>query len=294
MGLLGEVRREFIARPDEAKDLIIYKWPDKNIRKFTQVTVQPDEQAVFFKDGKVVGTLAPGQHRIDGQAIPFLNMIIDAATGGNLMIAELYFVSTREFPNLKFGGSIDNVEDPKTKLGVGLRVFGTYSMKVTNPDELIVRLVGTQNIESNEEISDWATQQMLKDFRDMVTERVTKGELEILGIAAQTEELEKIALEGAKEHLAGYGVEVAKFGNFTISLREEDEEMLKKLMRDKAYAKEPGLADTAVKMGMAKGLESGGESSGAATAGVSAGVGMQMAKDIMDDSDKGEKKGDKS
>ena len=286
MGIFGEVKREFIARPDESKDLIVYKWPDKNIRMFTQVTVQADEKAVFFKDGKVVGTLEPGQYRIDGQAIPFLNLIIDSLTGGNLMIAELYFVSTREFPELPFGGPIDNIKDAETNLAVGLRVYGTYSMKVVKPEDLIVKLVGTQGIESNDGITGWVMEQMLKDLRDTVSKKVTAKELPVLGIAGHTEEIERLVIEGSKEHLAEYGIEVARMGNFTINLKEEDEATLKNLMRDKAYAKEPGLADTAVKVGIAKGMEKGGDVAGGTGAvvgaGVGAGVGMSIGKQMAD------------
>jgi hypothetical protein len=43
MGIFGqEVRREFIARPDTAKGQILFKWPDTNIRKLTQLTVEQD------------------------------------------------------------------------------------------------------------------------------------------------------------------------------------------------------------------------------------------------------------
>lgn len=281
MGLFDEIKREFIARPDESKGQIIYKWPDKNIRKFTQVVVEADEKAVFFKDGKVVGTLEPGKYRIDGSAIPFLNLIIDAATGGNFMISELYFVSTREFPDLPFGGSIDNILDPISKLAVGLRVFGTYSMKVVDPSSLIVKLIGTQKLETNDQITVWVKEQLMKELKDTITERVTKGELPVLGIAAQTEELEKVIISGAEEHLRDYGIQIGKLGNFTISLKEEDEAMLKNLMRDKVYTSQPGLAETAVKIGLAEGLKQGGEGTGAASAGVGAGVGIGMGMAMM-------------
>jgi membrane protease subunit (stomatin/prohibitin family) len=95
-------------------------------------------------------------------------------------------------------------------------------------------------------------------------------------------------MDGAKENVLPYGVEVARLGNFTITLKEEDEAMLKNLMRDKAYAGQPGLADTAVKMGMAQGLSSGNAATSPAAAGVSAGVGagmgMAMGKQIADSS----------
>ena len=125
MGLFGgEVRREFIARPDAAKGQVLYKWPDTNIRKWTQLTVQQDELAVFFRDGRVQGTVSPGRCTLDSSEIPFLGMLVEFASGGNLFQTAIYFVSTREFPNLPFGGMIDNVVDPETSLAGGLRVFG--------------------------------------------------------------------------------------------------------------------------------------------------------------------------
>ncbi|MGH7881688.1 MAG: SPFH domain-containing protein [Candidatus Dormibacteraceae bacterium] len=116
--LTGEVRREFIARPDSSKQQIVYKWPDTNIRRWTQLTVEQDELAVFFRDGKVVGTVDPGRVRLDSSEIPFLSLLVDAGSGGNLFKTELYFVSTHEFPTLPFGGMVDNVVDPETQLAI--------------------------------------------------------------------------------------------------------------------------------------------------------------------------------
>src|SRR5258708_4586666 len=100
--LRGEMEREFIARPDQSKGQVIYKWPDANIRRLSQLTVEEDEQAVFFRDGRVVGTIPAGRVSLDSSEVPFLSALLDWATGGNLFKTELYFVSTREFPNLPF------------------------------------------------------------------------------------------------------------------------------------------------------------------------------------------------
>src|SRR5712664_2808556 len=160
-----EVKREFIARPDTAKGQILFKWPDRNIRKLSQLTVEQDELAVFFRDGRVQGTVMPGRATLDSSEIPFLGLLVDAASGGNLFKTELYFISTREFPNLPFGGMVDNVVDPETGLAIGLRVFGEYSLKEAEPQSLIVNLVGTQNLSTNEQITDWIREQVLKVFR---------------------------------------------------------------------------------------------------------------------------------
>src|SRR5206468_10580279 len=78
MGIFGqEVRREFIARPDSAKGQILFKWPDTNIRKLTQLTVEQDELAVFFRDGRIQGTIQPGRVTLDSSEIPFLGILVD-------------------------------------------------------------------------------------------------------------------------------------------------------------------------------------------------------------------------
>ena len=87
MGIIHEVRRNFIARSDDAKDALVYKWPDTNIRRGTELTVAADESALFVKDGKVQGLLGPGRHTLTSDEVPFQGMLIDAATSGNLYVA---------------------------------------------------------------------------------------------------------------------------------------------------------------------------------------------------------------
>ncbi len=141
-GVGNDLNRQFIARPDLAKEFILFKWPDMTIRRLTQITVEPDETAIFVKEGKVAGILPQGRSTLDGALIPFLGDLVDLASGGNMYRAELYFIGTREFVGLPFGGPIDDIEDPDTGLAVGLRVIGEYSIIVSDPSALMLKLVG--------------------------------------------------------------------------------------------------------------------------------------------------------
>jgi membrane protease subunit (stomatin/prohibitin family) len=241
MGIFGqEVRREFIARPDSAKGQILFKWPDTNIRKLTQLTVEQDELAVFFRDGRIQGTIQPGRVTLDSSEIPFLGILVDAASGGNLFRTELYFISTREFPNLPFGGAVDNVVDPQTNFGVGLRVFGEYSLKVVEPQSLIVNLVGTQNLSTNDEITDWMREQLLKTLRTDVVSHVVSNGWPLLGIAAHTDEIESETIAQVQRNINTYGLQIVRLGNFTITLKPEDEDKLKTFLHDVQYSKLAG------------------------------------------------------
>src|SRR5580658_2327460 len=152
MAILG---REFIAAPDNSKGQIVYKWPDQNIRKFTRCIVEPDAQAVFMSQGQLMGIVPPGQHQLDAKELPFLGMFIDWGTRGDAFKAELYFVGTREYPNNRFGGRLDEVQDPISRLIVTLRAFGEYSVRVVDPVKLILNLTGTVDTSDNANITGW-------------------------------------------------------------------------------------------------------------------------------------------
>jgi membrane protease subunit (stomatin/prohibitin family) len=277
MGIFGEIRREFIARPDQAKGQILYKWPDTNIRKMTQLTVEQDELAVFFRDGRVQGTVSPGRSTLDSSEIPFLGMLVDAASGGNLFKTEIYFVSTREFPSLPFGGMIDNVVDPETTLAIGLRVFGEYSLKVVEPQSLILNLVGTRNIQTNDQITDWMREQLLKVLRTDVVSHVVSQNWPILGIAAHTEEIEQETLQKVQSYVASYGLQIIRLGNFTISIKEEDEETLKRYRKDAQYSRLAGgfhqYSVGEALQGVGEGAAEGGGAGNPAILGIGLGLG---------------------
>ena len=60
----GGVQRMMIARADEHKDKVVFKHPDQTFPFWSQLTVDADECAVFFRDGNPVATLTPGRHTL--------------------------------------------------------------------------------------------------------------------------------------------------------------------------------------------------------------------------------------
>src|SRR6266571_3641401 len=157
MALLG---REFIAVPDDRKGQIVFKWPDITIRRFTRAIVNADEVALFVNTGQVMQTMGPGRHSIDADELPGLGALVDFATGGNAYRAELYFVGTREYTGFKFGGRVDDVQDPRTGLVVTLRVFGDYALRVADPVRLVTNLTSTVDVTDNERIAGWVSGQL--------------------------------------------------------------------------------------------------------------------------------------
>ena len=274
MALLG---REFIAVPDDRKGQIVFKWPDITIRRFTRAIVNADEMAMFVNTGQVVQTLGPGRHQIDANELPGLGAVIDTITGGNAYRAELYFVGTREFTGFKFGGRVDDVQDPRTGLVVTLRVFGDYALRVADPVRLVTNLTSTVDVTDNERIAGWVSDQLLKVLRTHVTTQIIRNGWPILGLMAYSAEIEQATIDAANGQLVAYGVQLTRMGNFDVNLSPEDEKQLKQLAKDTSYSQLAGGFQNYAAGEMALGAGQGMAQGGAGVDGAFLGAGFGLA-----------------
>lgn len=277
----GEVQRNFIARPDEAKDFLVYKHPDRNIRKGTELTVGADEVALFFRDGTIRGTLGPGRHTLSSDNIPFLGMLVDYATGGNLYVSEVFFVTTREIPGVKFGGPIGDQMDPQTQLIVSTTVYGQFSLRVSNPEQFVIGFVGLRRTE-NEEILGWFKQLFLRTVKDAIAELIVKQNWPLLQVTsgAYTEEICEEAVRRAGPHIGQYGLTVVNLANFHVTIKEEDANNLKKFAQTAAMSRMAGgYQQYAAGEAMMRGAEAPG-GGGGGNAGMNM-MGMMMAQQMM-------------
>lgn len=274
--LKGETRRIFIARPDHAKNDLVYKHPDRNIRQGTELTVGADEQALFFRDGTVRGTLGPGRHTLTSDNVPFLGLLVDLATGGNLYVSELFFVTTREVPGVKFGGPIGDLMDPQTQLVMSVAVFGDFSVRVTEPEKFVVGYAGLGR-STNDELLGWFKQLFLRTIKDTVAELIVKKSWPLLQVTsgAYTEEICAESLARSKNTVAPYGLSVANLANFHVNIRDEDAQTLKKFAKDAAMSRMTGGYQ---QYAMGEAMMRGGQ--GGTGSGVDM-MGMMMAQQMM-------------
>ncbi len=288
-----------VARPDAAKAQVVWKHPDPTIPMKAQLTVEADEKAVFFRDGKIVRVLDPGRYTLDTSNLPFLSNLVDSFTGGNVFIAEVFFVNVREHPGIKFGGRIGHVEDPKSGVPVETMVHGEFSFRVTDPEKLIVGLVGMGRAESFM-VASWMKEQVLKVLRDRIAELCVKNKWPLLDVTsgAYTEEIEQTVLGAMADHVDDYGIEIRRLGNFAIAIDDADAANLKRLYTDAAYLRTVGgvgayqqFAAGKAMMGAGEGMAKGGGPGGGggdALGGAGLGVGFAMAQMLVRDSSGGQ------
>lgn len=282
------VKELAIARPDSHKGDIIYKHPDQTIPMKAQLTVDADELALFFRDGKFMGQFPPGRHTLDSGNIPFLGQLIDKFTGGNVFIAEVFWVNTREMTAIKFGGQIGKIRDAQSGLLANLMVHGTFSARIIDPPKLVLGMVGMQKAEGNGFLQ-WFRQQVLKTIKDDIAELCVKKKWPLTDVTsgAYTEEIEQEAIGGLRPHVESYGVEIVRFGDFHIAMGEKDEERLNKFYEKASYINMAGglqgyqqMAQADMMVNAGEGMAKGGGGGGAMD-GAGLGLGFAMAGQMM-------------
>jgi len=240
------IERLFIEMPDHAKDKVAWKWPDQQIIKYSQLNVDLDYQAVFTNLGKVIGVMGPGRYRLDEGASLALGWLVDRLTGDGYYDAEVYFVATRDIPNIEFGGPVDNLTDDPTGLVVTLRVFGELAFRVIDPATLLAKLIGTgAEGDFNSQVSSWVTDQTLAAIRTVLPDIV--GEHGVLAMGQLQDATSKAALVKVNDALAAYGLAVTTFGELNVNLPDADAQQLKQFAATKAYSSLAGSFDSAVR-----------------------------------------------
>ena len=130
---------------------------------------------------------------------------------------------------------------------------------------LILNLTGTVDVTSNDAITGWVTQQLLKVTRTAVTTQLMAGAWPILGLSVHSPEIEVAAMQAANAELAEYGISITKLGNLDINLDDDDNARLKKLAGDTAYSRLAGgflqAAQAEALQGAGEGFAKGGEGS---------------------------------
>lgn len=233
----GGVREMMIARPDSMKHLIVYKHPDQNFPFWSQLTVDSDECALFFKDGAYQGWLPTGRHTMQTQNIPFLNNLVNKFTGGDVFISEIFFVKTQPIRSVPFGGKLESMEDPTLFEFVTPRMHGEFSMVITDPVRFVIGYHGqAAGPNDNDAVTDWIKRLFFMAAKTVIGQMCSQTGRSLLNLGGMSAELAGRMVQSAP-NLADIGVKILQIADFNINFSAEDEKLLREANKARAEAR---------------------------------------------------------
>jgi membrane protease subunit (stomatin/prohibitin family) len=193
----------------------------------SQCVVREGQLAIFVQNGVAADLLGPGRHTLNTYNIPLLSSLIGTAFGGRSPFrAEVYFISTRLFTDLKWGTTQPIlVRDPQ--LGaVRLRAFGMYALQVSNPSMLVKNLVAARGLYTTSDIEGYLRTIILQHLSDVVAEYMTRERVSVLDLSSQYNELSALATAALQDEFAMLGLMLQRLFISSMTLPAEVEERL--------------------------------------------------------------------
>src|SRR4029078_2801573 len=143
---MDKIRGEFIdiiEWTDDSRDTIVWRFPrhENEIKMNAKLTVRDSQVAVFVNEGTISDVFQPGMYTLETQNLPVLSTLKGWKYGFNSPFkAEVYFISMRQWPDLRWGTQNPTMM-PDAELGpVRIRAYGTYAMHVGDPGTFLKQL----------------------------------------------------------------------------------------------------------------------------------------------------------
>jgi len=280
MGLFSWLFGQFIdviEWTDNSHDTMVYRFnrQGNEIKYGAKLTVRESQMAVFVNEGVIADILEPGIYELETKNIPILTNLQHWDHGFNSPFkAEVYFISTKRFIDLKWGTKNPiMVRDPEFSM-VRLRAFGTYEIRITDPKTFLNEIVGTDGHFTTDEVEAQLTNLIVSKFATIMGQDDTP----VLDLAANYEKFGTFITEHMAPAFKEYGLELTRMLVENISLPEEVE----KALDTRTSRAITGNLDDHMKYQGAEALanENGGATSDMMGMGVGMAMGQQMANSM--------------
>lgn len=285
MGLFDFIRGELIEVIDWVetdKDIMLWKFPDKdaNIKNGAKLTVRESQHAIFLDEGKFADTYEPGMHSLITDNMPVMTSLRSWKHGFDSPFkADVYFLSTRQFTNLKWGTPNPIIlRDPEFKQ-VRIKAFGTYFIKISDPKKFFTEFCGTKTVVRVDEV--------VTTMRDIIApkfaEALAESGVSVMDMVSNYSELGEKILPLLKDEFDPFGIELTKFQITSTTLPKEVEEFYDKMTNMNMVDDMNKFTKFQTAQAIEKAADNPGGGGGE---GIGMGMGFGMAKMMMNDMDK--------
>jgi membrane protease subunit (stomatin/prohibitin family) len=154
--LMGELV-DIVEWLDDTHDTLSYRFEryQNEIKYGAKLVVREGQMAAFINEGKLADVFKPGTYELTTQNLPILTTLRGWKYGFNSPFkAEVYFLSTRKFTDLKWGTPGPAMMRDRDFGMVRATAFGLYAIRVKDPAIVIRDLVGTDDRFTTEDVQE--------------------------------------------------------------------------------------------------------------------------------------------
>jgi membrane protease subunit (stomatin/prohibitin family) len=211
---------EIIDWVEHDPNLLMWKFPsrDAEIKNGAKLIVRETEKAVLLSEGKLADVFDAGTHTLSTGNIPLLSKLKGWKYGfQGPFKADVYFLSVKQFVNLKWGTPAP-IMMPDSQFGqVRVRAFGSYNVRISDPAKFFREYAGTYPLLSIIEL-----QAQLRDYiAPRFGEVLSEAKVQVLEIAGNLNALNTKIRPLIQPYFEVFGIEVTEFAVTSVTLPED-------------------------------------------------------------------------
>ncbi len=279
MGIWDKIKGEFIDIVewlDDSGDTMVHRFEryGNEIKYGAKLVVREGQAAVFINEGELADVFRPGTYDLETKNLPILSTLKGWKYGFESPFkAEVYFVSTRRFTDLRWGTKNPvMMRDPEFG-PIRLRAFGTYVVRVDDPAVFIREIVGTDSHFTADEITNQLRNHLVSRFADVLG----SSGIPVLDLAGNYDELGQFLHDRIAPEFETYGLDLSTILVENISLPPAVEEALDKRSSMGVIGNLAAYTQFQAAEAMEKAAENPG---GMAAGGMGMGMGFAMANTL--------------
>lgn len=221
--------RKVIQWENSDPNVIVWKYPlerKEEIMRKSQLVVREGQRAMFIQEGKLADVFGPGTYELSEiKNIPIITSLNSwKYAWESPYTGDVYFVSTRQFINNKWGTSNPvMMRDPDFDM-IRVRGFGTYSFAVSAPKNAMNQLFGAQNTLTVKNVDEY----FKKIITSVLSNVIAESGYPALELAEHYDELSTMAKNKMAKSFDEIGIEIKGLFVENLSLPEEVEKMMDK------------------------------------------------------------------
>ena len=230
MGLLDVIKDQFldvIEYEDKSNKLIVTKFRRESgndeLKQGTKVIVRESQSAVFLKGGQLADVLPPGTYSLTTDNFPVLSTLkAFPYLFTSPVIADLYFVSTRQFVDNKWATKTPIMKRDNEFNMVRIRAFGKYAFRITDVSAFMREVFRTKGIVMTYDIVEYLSSMVTEAFATTVGE----SELSVLDLATEYRKFSVIMQNKLNEKIEQIGIQFSDVLIESVSLPDEVEKLI--------------------------------------------------------------------
>lgn len=213
-----------IIKYEGPNNILIWKHPAEDFNTSSTLIVHESQKAVFFQNGQIADVFEAGKYKLHTGNIPILRKLLSLPTGGETPFhCEVYFVNMVEVMALKWGtDSKVKFLDPGTNIPFEIGASGEMSLRILEPEKLLVNLVGTETSLTPENLTRYFRGLMMSKIKSYLGRTIKEEQLSIFEIDSHLDVLSENMEEKLKPGFADYGIELVHFYVMNLVCPEDD------------------------------------------------------------------------